>query len=110
VTLVLFLGPLYGRYLSRNLPFMARWTFNKQVKVIFNWVGIRNYIVVRTSLTILSESSNLTCAHTGTHIGRSGLAFMFNQRLPPCGCLEYPHGLLHASVIRIWYAFFIPER
>jgi hypothetical protein len=59
VTPVLFLGPLYARYLSRNLPFMARWTFNKQVTDIFNWIFIRNYIVVRTSLTILSESSNL---------------------------------------------------
>ncbi|KAH9977809.1 hypothetical protein BGW80DRAFT_1284313 [Lactifluus volemus] len=45
VTPVLFLGPLYARYLSRNLPFMARWTFNKQVTDIFNWIFIRNYIV-----------------------------------------------------------------
>jgi hypothetical protein len=89
---------------------MARWTFNKQVKDLFNWVGIRNYIVVRTSLTILSESPNLVCAHTGAHIRRSGLAFMFNRRLPPCRCLGYPHSLLHASVIRIWCALFISEQ
>jgi prenyl protein peptidase len=46
VTPALFLGPLYGRYLSRDLPLMARWTFNEQVKDTFDWVGIRNYIVV----------------------------------------------------------------
>jgi prenyl protein peptidase len=55
VTPALFLGPLYGQYISRDLPFMARCAFNKDT---FNWVGIRNYIVVSASLTIPDELSH----------------------------------------------------
>ncbi|KAH9999849.1 hypothetical protein BJV77DRAFT_1165702 [Russula vinacea] len=44
VTPALFLGPLYGRYLSHDLPFMTRWSFNER-KNTLGWVEVRNYIV-----------------------------------------------------------------
>jgi len=44
VTPALFLGPLYGRYLSHDRPFMAHWMF-KHGKDMPDWIGIRNYIV-----------------------------------------------------------------
>jgi len=62
VTPVLFLGPLYGLYLSHDLPFMARWTFNEQVKDKFNWVGIRNYIVGPISEEVVWRSC-LICTY-----------------------------------------------
>lgn len=46
VTPMLFLGPLYGRFLARDLPFMRPWTFNKPNKNAFDWIGFRNYVVV----------------------------------------------------------------
>ena len=101
VTPVLFLGPLYGLYLSRDLPFMAHWTFNEQVKGRLNWIGIRNYIVVSASPPKPYELFNHACALTGAHIRRGGLAFMFNLYLPPCRCLKYLHSFLHTCVIRI---------
>ena len=46
VTPMLFLGPLYGRYLARDLPFMRLRTFNKPNKNSFDWIRFRNYVVV----------------------------------------------------------------
>lgn len=57
VTPALFLGPLYGLYLSGNLPFVAHWTFNHR-KNTLDWVGIRNYIVVSATPPNLYEFSN----------------------------------------------------
>jgi intramembrane prenyl-peptidase len=67
VTPALFLGPLYGRYLSRDLPFVAHGTFNQR-KNILDWVGIRNYIVVSAGPTNPYESHNHVYAYSGTHI------------------------------------------
>jgi prenyl protein peptidase len=52
VTPMLFLGPLYGRYLARDLPFMRPWTFNGPNKNTFDWIGFRNYVVVSGSTWI----------------------------------------------------------
>jgi hypothetical protein len=67
VTPALFLGPLYGRYLSHDLPFMTRWSFNER-KNTFGWVGIRNYIVVCTSPPSPYKPSNRVGAYPGTYI------------------------------------------
>ncbi|KAI9466986.1 hypothetical protein BJY52DRAFT_1111410 [Lactarius psammicola] len=45
VTPMLFLGPLYGRYLARDLPFMRPWIFNKPNKNAFDWISFRNYFI-----------------------------------------------------------------
>ncbi len=50
VTPMLFLGPLYGRYLARDLPFMRPWTSNKPNKNTFDWIGFRNYVIVSGTL------------------------------------------------------------
>lgn len=60
VTPALFLGPLYGRYLSRNLPFLAHWPFSHR-KNTLDWIGIRNYIVVSATPLNLCEPSNHVC-------------------------------------------------
>ncbi len=57
MTPALFLGPLYGQYLSRNVPFMAHWMFNHR-KNTLDWVGIRNYIVVSATPPNLYEATN----------------------------------------------------
>jgi prenyl protein peptidase len=49
VTPMLFLGPLCGRYLARDLPFMRPRTFNKPNNNLFDWIGFRNYVVVSRS-------------------------------------------------------------
>jgi len=46
VTPALFLGPLYGRYLSGDLPFMDNLTFGERMRSGFSWISIRNYIAV----------------------------------------------------------------
>ncbi|KAG6853111.1 hypothetical protein C0991_006801 [Blastosporella zonata] len=46
VTPVLFIGPLFAMYLSRHLPFQARYSLQVDVvKKFTSWVGIRNYIM-----------------------------------------------------------------
>jgi len=59
VTPALFFGSLHGRYLSRNLPFMAHWTFNHR-KNTLDWVGIRNYIVGPISEELVWRSCIIT--------------------------------------------------
>ena len=49
VTPMLFLGPLYGRYLARDLPFMRPRTLNEPNKNTFDWISFRNYVVVSGS-------------------------------------------------------------
>ncbi|SRR6266404_8752678 len=56
VTPMLFLGPLYGRYLARDLPFMKPQASNISNKKSFNWIAFRNYVVVRSSLFDSYES------------------------------------------------------
>ncbi|KAH7913367.1 CAAX protease self-immunity-domain-containing protein [Hygrophoropsis aurantiaca] len=46
VTPLLFLGPLYGRYLFQSLPLQQRWSFKTDViSFFFSIRGIRNYIL-----------------------------------------------------------------
>ncbi|THH18607.1 hypothetical protein EW146_g2429 [Bondarzewia mesenterica] len=46
VTPALYLGPLYVRYLGKELPFMKRWTFKEHIlDTFFTWKGFRNFIV-----------------------------------------------------------------
>ncbi|KAI0004989.1 hypothetical protein BJV74DRAFT_806218 [Russula compacta] len=62
VTPVLFLGPLYVRYLSHYLPFTAHWTFNQPKRDAFDWVGIRNYIAGPISEELVWRSC-IACAY-----------------------------------------------
>ncbi|KAI9508918.1 hypothetical protein F5148DRAFT_979063 [Russula earlei] len=62
VTPALFLGPLYGRYLSGDLPFMAYWTFNERTRDTFSWIGIRNYIAGPITEEVVWRSC-LVCAY-----------------------------------------------
>jgi len=59
VTPALFLGPLYGRYLSHGLPYMTRRPLDERT---FNWVGIRNYIVGPISEEVVWRSC-IVCAY-----------------------------------------------
>ena len=56
VTPMLFLGPLYGRYLARDLPFMRPGTLNEPNKNAFDWIGFRNYVIVSGSPLYLYAS------------------------------------------------------
>ena len=56
VTPMLFLGPLYGRYLARDLPFMRPRTLDEPNKNAFDWIGFRNYVVVGGSPLDLHDS------------------------------------------------------
>jgi hypothetical protein len=48
VTPILFLGPLYARYLGYYLPFQKYWSFQTDiVSRFFCWQGARNYLFVR---------------------------------------------------------------
>lgn len=62
VTPMLFLGPLYGRYLARDLPFMRPWTFNGPNKNTFDWIGFRNYVVAPISEEVVWRSC-IVCAY-----------------------------------------------
>lgn len=49
VTPVLFLGPLYAKYLGSTLPFQKLWTFETNVvKKFGSWQGARNFLLVRS--------------------------------------------------------------
>jgi prenyl protein peptidase len=101
VTPALFLGPLYGRYLGQDLPFMAYWTFANNGP-LFSWVRIRNHVVVSASPLNALKASNCEWECSGAHIRRTGLALMPSLCLPPRWCLKHIPGILHASVIRMW--------
>ncbi|KAH9965960.1 hypothetical protein BC827DRAFT_1369031 [Russula dissimulans] len=64
VTPALFLGPLYGRYLSGDLPFMDNMTFDERVRAGFScsWIDIRNYIAGPISEEMIWRSC-LVCAY-----------------------------------------------
>jgi prenyl protein peptidase len=58
ITPLLFLGPLYSRYLSESLPFQRRWFFRSEVlPIFFTWQGIRNYLLVSFLLSSIIFSS-----------------------------------------------------
>lgn len=43
---ILFLGPIYTRYLGAYLPFQKNWSYQTCVTHrVFSWQGIRNYVV-----------------------------------------------------------------
>ena len=51
VTPVLFLGPIYAKYLAGYLPSQRYWTFQNDVMSrFFCWQGARNYLFVRIFL------------------------------------------------------------
>jgi len=56
VTPMLFLGPLYGRYLARDLPFMRPRTLNEPNKNAFDWISFRNYVVAPISEEVVWRS------------------------------------------------------
>ncbi|KAI9448061.1 hypothetical protein H4582DRAFT_1802552 [Lactarius indigo] len=62
VTPMLFLGPLYGRYLARDLPFMRPRTSNKPNKNTFDWIVFRNYVIAPISEEVVWRSC-LVCAY-----------------------------------------------
>jgi prenyl protein peptidase len=46
ITPLLFAGPLYAMYLSKELPFMSDWSYDIDVRCkFFTWQGVRNYIM-----------------------------------------------------------------
>ncbi|KAF9087587.1 hypothetical protein BGX27_002890, partial [Mortierella sp. AM989] len=42
---VLFLGPLFMMFLSKELPFQSRFQWAKCWHDLLEWIGIRNYVV-----------------------------------------------------------------
>lgn len=48
VTPMLFLGPLYARYLSEALPGQSQWSLKYDlIPTLWSWQGVRNYVFVR---------------------------------------------------------------
>ncbi|KAH9045435.1 hypothetical protein EDB85DRAFT_1906606 [Lactarius pseudohatsudake] len=74
VTPMLFLGPLYGRYLARDLPFMRPRTLNKPNKNTFNWIVFRNYVIAPISEEVVWRSC-LVCAYRLTGASNAFIVF-----------------------------------
>jgi len=68
VTPVLFIGPLYARYVGGSLPFQRDWTFREDFVLNFiSWQGARNYVLVsRASPLLRAQLQN----HTAWHVDR----------------------------------------
>ncbi|KAH9062728.1 hypothetical protein EDB87DRAFT_1605600 [Lactarius vividus] len=62
VTPMLFLGPLYGRYLAHDLLFMSPRTLNKPNKNTFDWIVFRNYVIAPISEELVWRSC-LVCTY-----------------------------------------------
>ncbi|KAH7927647.1 Abi-domain-containing protein [Leucogyrophana mollusca] len=61
VTPLLFLGPLYGRYLAEALPLQRYWTFKHDVVFFFLSIrGIRNYIMAPITEEVVFRACVLT--------------------------------------------------
>ncbi|KAG6856282.1 hypothetical protein H0H87_005892 [Tephrocybe sp. NHM501043] len=64
LTPVLFIGPLFGMYLGRSLPFQARYSFQVDVVDKFTtWIGIRNYIVAPITEEIVFRACVIAVYH-----------------------------------------------
>jgi hypothetical protein len=88
---------------------MAHWmlTFKRD---LFNWVSIRNYVVVSASPLDIHKPFNCVWECPGTHNRRTGLAFMFSLFLPPRWCFERIPGILHTRIVWIWCVLLILMR
>ncbi|KAI0783729.1 hypothetical protein C8Q75DRAFT_781697 [Abortiporus biennis] len=64
ITVVLFLGPLYGYYLDSSLPFQSRFSFKRDVySVIRTWIGWRNYIIAPITEEVVFRACVLAVYH-----------------------------------------------
>jgi prenyl protein peptidase len=64
ITPLLFLGPLYSRYLSESLPFQRRWFFRSEVlPIFFTWQGIRNYLLAPITEELVFRACVLSMYH-----------------------------------------------
>ncbi|KAI6147286.1 CAAX protease self-immunity-domain-containing protein [Pisolithus tinctorius] len=64
VTPVLYLGPLYSRFLVGTLPFQRNWTYEDDfVSVVFSVTGIRNYVVAPITEEVVFRACVLSAYH-----------------------------------------------
>ncbi|KAH9836274.1 uncharacterized protein C8Q71DRAFT_907882 [Rhodofomes roseus] len=64
VTPVLFLGPLYGYWLSGALPLQRNWSWKLSViPLLTTWQSVRNYMVGPTTEEIVFRSCSLAVYH-----------------------------------------------
>jgi len=64
ITPLLFLGPLYSRYLFRALPFQQNSSFKHDfVSTFFSWQGLRNYVVGPITEEIVFRACVLAVYH-----------------------------------------------
>jgi len=64
VTPVLFIGPLYARYVGGSLPFQRDWTFREDFVLNFiSWQGARNYVLGPITEEIVFRACVLAVYH-----------------------------------------------
>ncbi|KZT39280.1 Abi-domain-containing protein [Sistotremastrum suecicum HHB10207 ss-3] len=71
---LLYLGPLYGLFLSRSLPLQERSSFQDYRATLSQWQGIRNYLAAPITEEIVFRSCILA---VGISSGRSSRSLIF---------------------------------
>ncbi|KAI6114244.1 CAAX protease self-immunity-domain-containing protein [Pisolithus sp. B1] len=89
VTPVLYLGPLYSRFLVGTLPFQRNWTYQEDfVSVLFSVTGIRNYVVA----PITEEVVFRACVLSGYYLANASKARMILLSPLAFGAAHIHHG------------------
>ncbi|KAF9465786.1 CAAX protease self-immunity-domain-containing protein [Collybia nuda] len=64
VTPLLFLGPLYAKWLGSNLPFQKFWSFETDVvKKFITWQGVRNFLLAPITEEVVFRACVLAVYH-----------------------------------------------
>lgn len=56
ITPILYLGPLFSIWLGELFPFQRQWRYEKSIERYANWVAMRNFLVVSSTGTRVSET------------------------------------------------------
>lgn len=89
VTPVLYLGPLYSRFLVGTLPFQRNWTYQEDfVSVFFSVTGIRNYVVA----PITEEVVFRACVLSAYYLANASRARMILLSPLAFGAAHIHHG------------------
>ncbi|KAI6041423.1 CAAX protease self-immunity-domain-containing protein [Pisolithus marmoratus] len=89
VTPVLYLGPLYSRFLVGTLPFQRNWTYQEDfVPVFYSVTGIRNYVVA----PITEEVVFRACVLSGYYLANASKARMILLSPLAFGAAHIHHG------------------
>jgi hypothetical protein len=101
VTPLLFTGPIYVRYLHESLPFQRWWSFRGDIlSKFFTLTGIRNYVLVRSLLSLLFQPEKCVI---GPDHGRTCISCMHASYLSSRRLVNNTDGFSQPFVFRCWY-------